>query len=268
MKANVPPSRKQLAGFLATKLANCFGCGFVMLVCCVCVLGQGPIGNDQPYVARPQGALGSQLITPNALRAPEKARRAVEKAAAAMKHEQAREAEKQLARALELYPDYAMALTLRAIWKISVNHSESIRDLERAIQIDPQYGVSYAVLASIYNDEQRYEDAIPLVQQALKLLPAAWPVHYEMARSLSGTHKRPEALREVTEAERRMSADTKANANSVAAVHYLRGILLMDQHERVEAAREFEMSIDIQPQGPFAAMSTQMVARLQSEESR
>jgi hypothetical protein len=89
-----------------------------------------------------------------------------------------------------------------------------------------------------------------------------------MARSLSGTHKRPEALREVTEAERRMSADTKANANSVAAVHYLRGILLMDQHERVEAAREFEMSIDIQPQGPFAAISTHMVARLQSEESR
>jgi tetratricopeptide (TPR) repeat protein len=202
------------------------------------------------------------------LRAPAKAQRALEKAAAAIKNEQTKEAEKQLARALELYPDYAVALMLRALWKMNANRSDSIKDLERAIRVDPQYGVPYAVLASIYNDDQRYDHAMPLIQRALQLLPAAWPLHYEMARALCGAHQSFEALREVTEAERRMSADKEAHANSIAAVHYLRGILLVDQHELAEATREFGVSINTQPQGPLAAISTRIVARLESGANR
>jgi len=267
MKVYVSPLRRQPAGF-AKRAANCFGFGFAILLFCTCALGQGPIENDHSHAAQPYGAFGPQLITPNALRAPAKARRAVDKAAAAMANQQAREAERQLARALELYPDYAVALTLRAIWKMNADRSDSIQDLERAIHVDPQYGVSYAVLASIYNDDQHYDDAIPLIQRALQLLPAAWPVHYEMARALCGNHQSLEALREVTEAERRVSADKEAHANSIAAVHYLRGILLMDQRDFAEATREFGISINTQPQGPLAAISTRMVARPESGETR
>jgi tetratricopeptide (TPR) repeat protein len=266
MKLYVHPLGRP-AGFLRRKRANCFGFGFAILLCCTFVLGQDPIENHYSYATQPYGPFGPQLITPNALRAPAKAQRAVDKAAAAIKHQQASEAEKQLARALELYPDYAMALTLRGIWKMNVDRSNSIKDLERAIHVDPQYGVSYAVLASIYNDDDRYDDAIALIQRAMQLLPAAWPVHYEMARALCGNHQSLEALREVTEAERRMSADKGAHANNIAAVHYLRGILLVDQHEFVEATREFGISIDTQPQGPLAAISTRIVAQLESEET-
>jgi tetratricopeptide (TPR) repeat protein len=268
MKLYVPPPGRQPAGLFARTGANCLGLGFAILLWCTCVLGQSSIENYHSYAAQPYGAFGPQLITPNALRAPAKAQRAVDKAAAAIKHQQASEAEKQLARALELYPDYAMALMLRGIWKMNADRSNSIKDLERAIHVDPQYGVSYAVLASIYNDDERYDDAIPLIHRAMQLLPAAWPVHYEMARALCGNHQSLEALREVTEAERRMSADKGAHANSIAAVHYLRGILLVDQHELAEATREFGMSIDTQPQGPLAAISTRIVARLESGETR
>jgi tetratricopeptide (TPR) repeat protein len=267
MKLYAPPLGRRPAGLFA-RSAKCSGFGFVILLCCTCVLGQSAIENHHSYAAQPYGAFGPQLITPNALRAPAKAQRAVDKAAAAMKQQQASEAEKQLARALELYPDYAVALTLRAIWKMNVNHSDSIKDLERAIHVDPQYGVSYAVLASMYNDDERYDDAIPLIQRAMQLLPAAWPVHYEMARALCGNHQSPEALREVTEAERRVSEDKGAHASSIAAVHYLRGILLVDLHEFVEATREFGMSINTQPQGPLAAISTRIVARLESGANR
>jgi tetratricopeptide (TPR) repeat protein len=247
---------------------NCFAFGFAILLCCTCVLGQGSMESHNSYATQPYGPFGPQLITPNALRAPPKAQQAVDKAAAAIKHQQTREAEKQLARALELYPDYAMALTVRGIWKMNVDRSNSIKDLERAIHVDPQYGVSYAVLASMYNDDERYDDAIPLIQRAMQLLPAAWPVHYEMARALCGNHQSPEALREVTDAERRVSEDKGAHASSIAAVHYLRGILLVDLHEFVEATREFGMSINTQPQGPLAAISTRIVARLESGENR
>jgi len=264
MKVSVPPPRRHPAGFPARGSA---GFGFAILLCCTCVFGQSPI-DGYSYAAQPHGAFGPQLITPNALRAPAKAQRAVEKAAAAMKSKQAKEAEEQLARALELYPDYAVALTLRAIGKKNADRSESIKDLERAIHVDPQYGVSYAILASIYNDDQRYDDAIAVIQRALQLLPAAWPVHYEMARALGGTYRSVEALREVTEAERRMSADRDAHANSVAAVHYLHAILLVDQHEFAEATREFEISINSQPQGPLAALSTRMLGRIESREIR
>jgi hypothetical protein len=120
----------------------------------------------------------------------------------------------------------------------------------------------------MYNDDERYDDTIPLIQRAMQLLPAAWPVHYEMARALCGNHQSPAALLEVTEAERRVSEDKEAHASSIAAVHYLRGILLVDLHEFVEATREFGMSINTQPQGPLAAISTRIVARLESGANR
>ena len=241
---------------------------FLILLCCTRVLGQDPIENLHLDTAGPERTFGAQLITANALLAPSKAQRALEEAAAAIAHNDSKEAEKQLARALELYPDYAKALTVRATRRMATARSEAIKDLQHAIQVDPQYGVPYAVLAGIYNDSERYGDALPLLQRALQLLPIAWPVHYEMARALCGKNQSIEALREVTEAEKRMSADKAAHPQSVANVHYLRGTLLLVQHEFAEARREFQTTLNTEPQGPLATISNRMIALLEPADIR
>jgi hypothetical protein len=102
----------------------------------------------------------------------------------------------------------------------------------------------------------------------VQLLPAAWQIHYEMARALCGKHRSVEALREVTDAVRRMSADKGVTPQSKAAVHYLRGALLLDRNEFADARREFQMAIKAEPQGPIAATSNRIVARLESQDLR
>jgi tetratricopeptide (TPR) repeat protein len=178
---------------------SCLFVGSLIVLCCTSILGQNPTENGHSYVAGPEATVGAQLVTANALRAPSKAQRALEKATAAIAHDELKEAEKQLARALELYPNYAKALTVRAALRIITGRSDAIKDLQQAIQVDPQYEAPYAILAGIYNNIEQYDDALPLVQRALQLLPVAWQVHYEMARALCGKYRSLEALREVTE---------------------------------------------------------------------
>src|SRR3954453_18952186 len=211
MRASVLIVERPPAGFVGRTPVSCFFSALFILLCCTGALGQGPIQGGRPDVDEPGGTLGGQFITANAARAPAKAQRAAEKAAAAIASNQLKEAEKQLGRALELYPDYGRALTLRAIFKMSTDRSEAIKDLQHAIHVDPQYGLPYAVLASIYNASQRYDDALTLIHRALPLLPNAWQVHYENARALCGKQRNVEALQEVTDAALHMSADIAAD---------------------------------------------------------
>ena len=264
MKAFVPTVGAQPAEFVGRRWVSCFLSGLLILLSCTCAFGQDLIEKRHSDITRPEGAFGQLLVTANMLRAPGKAQRAVEKAWEAIKNNRPEEAEKQLARALELYPDYAKALTLRVTWKMTTGASDSISDLQHAIKVDPQYGLAYAVLAAIYNDSRRYDDASPVILRASQLLPAAWQVHYEMARTRFGQHRGKEAFQEITEATRGMSADTGVSPGSRATVHYLRGVILMNQHELAEARLEFELSVKEEPAGTLAKTSHQLITQLES----
>jgi tetratricopeptide (TPR) repeat protein len=265
MRAFVSTVGAQPAEFVGRQWVSCFFSALLIMLSCTCAFGQDLIEKRHSDVTRPVGAFGQPLVTANALRAPEKARKAVEKATAALINHRPEEAGRQLSRALELYPNYAQALTLRAIWKMPTDPSDSISDLQHAIQVDPQYGLAYAVLAAIYNDSGRYDDASPVILRASQLLPAAWQVHYEMARTRFGQHRGSEALREITEARRGMSADTGVSSGSCASVHYLRGVILMNQHELAEARLEFEQTVKEEPAGTLAKTSHQLIAQLESD---
>ena len=242
-----------------------FFCGLLILIFCIFATGQSVTETGRPEATREQGTFGKQLVTSNALRAPAKAREAVENAVKAMANNQPEETEKQLSRALDLYPEYGKALTLRAISKMGTQRSEAIADLENAIHIDPGYGLAYAVLASLYNDSQRYDDALPMIVRAIQLLPSAWAVRYEMARTLFGKHRNAEALREVTDAIQRVSIGGRAAPQSCAALHYLRGQLLIEQDELAGARLEFEQSLKEDPQGNLAKSSSEIIAALESQ---
>ena len=207
-------------------------------------------------------------MTANALRAPAKAQAAVQKAMVAFNKHQQSEAEKQVSRALEIYPDYAVALTLRAYLKAATQPSDAVADLEKAIRVDPSYAPANALLASFYNDYQRYDDASPLIQRALQLLPSKWQVHFEMARTLFGKHRSTEALAEVNDAITLIRASAVASPESRAYVHFLRGQILMDQHELEGARQEFELTLKEEPQGAFAHDSNEILARFQSAGNR
>jgi tetratricopeptide (TPR) repeat protein len=215
-----------------------------------------------PQVAQPIKILGEQLVTPNQLRAPEKARSAIQKAARAIRDNHTDEAAKQIARALQAYPDYALAFTIRAMTKLGTQPSDAAADLERAIRLDPSAGLPYAILAGGYNDAGRYQDALPLAERAVQLLPAAWQTHFEMARALLGRKQSDEALKEVTDAIQLSSFDATPSSEFGAALHFCRGRILVDLQELAAARREFEIALKADPQSSFGHSAGKMLARL------
>lgn len=244
----------------------CLPCLLALLLCND-VMGQVQAPQDEPQ-GRSHSEFASQLVTPNALRAPGKAQHAVDKALKAVLHHDSQDAAKELERALAIYPDYATALTLRAILNMTRDPVTATTDLEHAIRADPTYGVAYAVLASIYNDSQQPANALVNANKALQFLPEAWPVHYETARALFCLHRNERALQEINEAIRGISRDANAGAGSRATVHYLRGIILINQHELSEARRELKEAIKEEPTGSLSQPSNQLLARLSSTENR
>jgi tetratricopeptide (TPR) repeat protein len=215
-----------------------------------------------PQVAQPTKILGEQLVTLNQLRAPEKARSAIQKAARAIRDNHTDEAAKQIARALQAYPDYALAYTFRAMTKLGTQSSDAAADLERAIRLDPSAGLPYAILASGYNDAGRYQDALPLALRAVQLLPATWQTHFEMARSLFGRKQTEEALKEVNYAIRLSASDATSSPEFRAALHFCRGRILVDLHQFADARREFEIALKADPQSSFGQSASQILARL------
>src|SRR5581483_2454787 len=240
----------------------------VLLIVLVCSSGVGQTFVQRHYdVSKDHGAFGSgQLVTPNALKAPTKAQQAAQRALQALFNNRPREAEKQLNRALNIYPDYAMALTFRALLEWTNYPDDSVRDLQRAIHLDPAYGLAYATLGAIYNTLGRYGDAEPLIQRALQSLSAAWPIHYEMARSLLGRHKSNEALAQVNQAIEQASIDEKSRRpHNLATLHYLRGLIFIELHELAGAKLEFQAAGTEEPEGTLAQRSKQMVSQLDSQ---
>jgi tetratricopeptide (TPR) repeat protein len=208
--------------------------------------------------------LEQELVTVNALRAPEKAQRAVQKAAKAIHDNQSDIAETELSRALQIYPDYSLALSLRALVNMNKNPSGATADLDRAIRVDPSFGLPYVMLASVYNDIERYDDASPLILRAVQLLPSAWQVRFELARTLFGRNQTAEALKEVTSAIQRVASDATATHKGRASLHFLRGRILVHQHEFAAAKLEFQMTVSEEPQGFFGQKSNEILANLES----
>lgn len=206
---------------------------------------------------------GQQLVTANALRAPDKARKAFQKASKAMLANQVDEAAKEIALALEYYPDYAQALTLRGLMNLSTARKLAIEDLKQAIRLDPSYGMAYAILASSYNDAESYDDAFPVVSRALQLLPTAWQAHFEMARTLWGRHQSADALKEIGNAMR-LSTPMTTTPESRAALHFWCGRILIDQHDFSSAKVEFQHALSEDPNGIFAPSSSLLVSRLEA----
>ena len=86
-----------------------------------------------------------------------------------------------------------------------------------------------------------------------------------MARTLFGKHRNAEALREVTVAIQRVSIGAHAESQSRAALHYLRGQLLIGQDELARARLEFDQSLKEDPQGNLAKSSSEIIAALESQ---
>src|SRR5579864_4165260 len=157
---------------------------------------------------KPADGVEGNSISIAQYRVPAKAREAYRKAHEAVEKGKMDDAHKHLARALELCPNYADALTLRAVLELNERDSQAaVSDLDKAIQADGNNAMAYMVMGSALNMQGKFDEAIRSLQRGQSLAPNYWQGYFEMGKSYIGKANYPDALRQLERAEGLAPAD-------------------------------------------------------------
>jgi len=186
-------------------------------------------------------------ISVTSMAAPKDAMHAFEKAQK-IKAEKPAEAEKELNKAVKIYPQFAAAWTL-----LGDLHSERRQfDIARteyaqAIAADPQFVNPSYGLAMIAAQEKKWDDAARLTDQVIKLNSAAYPVAYFLNAAANYNLQKFEAAEE--SAKKFKTLDTQ---HSHPDVCLLLSYVLSAKQDYAGAAREIRDYLAIAPNSPDA----------------
>jgi tetratricopeptide (TPR) repeat protein len=166
---------------------------------------------------------------------PAKARDAMRKATDAVKKHKLGEASHFAERALFFCPKFPEALGLRAMLESQDTNSMQLAkaDAENAVEYDPNYGVGYVVLGSIYNFLRQFDDATRALDRGISLRPTDWQAYYEMSIALIAKGDYAGGLHQAEQA-------SKFDSQRYAELHLLKAYAYIGLKNRSAAAAELE----------------------------
>ena len=209
-------------------------------------------------VSKPTDGVEGNSISIAQYRVPAKAREAYRKAHEALEKGKMDDAHKHLAKALELCPNYAEALTLRGVLALNQQDSQAaIADLDKAIQADGNYSLAYLVMGSALNMQSKFDEAIRSLQRGQSLAPNYWQGYFEMGKSYIGKANYPDALRQLERAQSLAPAD-------YPLISLLRAHALLAMKQFPEAMTALQAFLQKDPQGPNSAQARKMLEQAQA----
>ena len=207
---------------------------------------------------KPADGVEGNSISIAQYRVPAKAREAYRKAHNALEKGKLDDASKHLAKALEICPNYAEALTLRGILKLNQQDSQAaVADLDNAIKADANYAMAYIVLGSALNMQSKFDDAIRALQRGESLGPNYWQAHFEMGKSYIGKADYPAALRQLQRAESLAPAE-------YPLIYLLRAHALLSMKQFPEAMAALQAYLQKDPKGANVQQAEKMLEQAQA----
>lgn len=192
---------------------------------------------------------------------PEKAQKLYRKARQEFARGKYAQSKALLEQALIIEPQFPSALALRGLIELAAaDVSGAQRSLEQAINIDPGDGPAYIVLAAVYNDEGRFDDALGASYRGISLLPDAWQAYMEMAKASMAKQMYQKALHLLRRAE-------SLGGTGFAEVHLVKAYALVALKLYKPAHDELQASVARDPKGPVALQAQAMLARLSTLET-
>jgi tetratricopeptide (TPR) repeat protein len=144
---------------------------------------------------------GNASVSLGDLKAPPKAKQALEKAKEALRNNDGEKAHTQLEKALKEYRDYPTALTLLALVEAPKDHDGALALARRAAALSPQDGFPRAILAGFLNDSNEPDEALKEADAAIANASQLWQGHFERARALAARGRLEEALASAVRAD-------------------------------------------------------------------
>jgi tetratricopeptide (TPR) repeat protein len=186
-------------------------------------------------------------ISVTSMAAPKDAMRAYEKAQK-IKADKPVEAEKDLNKATQLYPQFAAAWTLLGDMHRQRNDFEDARaEYARAIAADPQFVNPAYGLAMIAMQEKKWDEAIRLTEQVVKMNAAAFPLAYFFNAAANYNQQKFDAAED--SGKKFKALDTQHNHPDVCL---LLSYIFSRKQDYAGAAREIRDYLAASPNAPDA----------------
>jgi Tfp pilus assembly protein PilF len=207
---------------------------------------------------KPADGVEGDSISIAQYRVPAKAREAYRKAHSALEKGKLDDASKHLAKALEICPNYAEALTLRGILELNRQDSQAaVADLDKAIQADANYAMAYMVMGSALNMQSKFDEAIRALQRGESLAPTYWQAHFEMGKAYIGKADYPAALRQLERAE-------SLAPEEYPLIYLLRAHALLSMKQFPEAMTALQAYLQKDPKGANVEQAQKMMEQAQA----
>jgi cytochrome c-type biogenesis protein CcmH/NrfG len=156
------------------------------------------------------------------------------------------------------YPQYAPTFYyLGTAHAIDKNLDEAESALRKSIELNDKSPEALIALGSVYNAKKQHADAEGLLVKAVELAPESFDAHKELAKALL-----PD-LQRTPDAEQHLRKAVSLNKESVEA-HILLGNVFLRERNPQGALNEYQQALRLDPKGPMAEPTRQMVAKLET----
>ncbi|HWY45509.1 MAG TPA: tetratricopeptide repeat protein [Candidatus Sulfotelmatobacter sp.] len=204
-------------------------------------------------------ALPAGLVSASRLRIPDRAHKAFEKAAEAMRRQHWQESRTLFESAIREYPEYDLAYNGLGMVQMQLNELESARNsFSKAIELNADFSAAYRNLARISFAERNYEEADALLTKSLAGDPLnVWALSSAANAELL-THKYSEAIAHAQKAH-------SCPHEGLAGVHIVAALALEARQQPSEAIQEYQLYLDEEPNGRDADRAQKAITRLSSQ---
>ena len=162
-----------------------------------------------------------------------------------------------LKKAVALYPKYSEAyLLIGVVYSSQKNWSEAEKALWKSVELNQSNAAAYVALGSVENEEKKFPEAEKSLLKAVELSPQSADAQVELGRAYFGQGRWAEAEQQLAKANQLRP--------SVAQQHVMLGDVFLRERNAEGALKEFQEALRLDPTGPMAEPTRQMVARIEA----
>jgi tetratricopeptide (TPR) repeat protein len=194
-------------------------------------------------VLHPSSGGQALAVSATTLAAPPSATKAYEKGMAAVREQKWDAAQKELTKAVEAYPKFAIAwFELGALRQNRGDLPGAATAWKQALESDPKYVKPYEVLAALAERQQNWADSEKYSHDWIQLDPEDFPAAYlynAIASAQLGKMEQAEAS-----ARKGLLFDKE---HRIPRLSYVLGLILMQKHELAESAKCLRTYLELAP---------------------
>lgn len=160
-------------------------------------------------------------------------------------------------KAIALYPQYAEAYQLLGVVHLESGKLQDAEpELQKATEIEPNLSTGFFALGICRNEMAKYAEAETTLLRGLELDPEAADGHYELAKTYW-------VLQRVQDSERHAKKAVTLRPD-LAGGHILLGDIGLQKRDSQGALKEYKEALRLEPKGPMADVTRQLVARIEA----